>query len=95
MDNSDIFSQGCDDPGIDDVRFHDLRHTFASYPSQNGIVLRAISKLLGQKGIRMAQRYAHLSIENLKRKLSRHRQTKILQFSHIWGDKAGCLVLSL
>jgi integrase len=55
---------------IEDFRFHDLRHTFASYLRQKGVDLHTISKLLGHKDIRMTQRYSHLSVENLREAVS-------------------------
>ena len=55
---------------ISSFRFHDLRHTFASYLRQRGIDLHTISKLLGHKDIRMSQRYSHLSVETLRGAIS-------------------------
>ena len=47
--------------GIKDFRFHDLRHTCASYLAMNGTSLVAIAELLGHKTLNMVKRYAHLS----------------------------------
>ena len=46
--------------GIADFRFHDLRHTFASYLAMNGATLE-IAEVLGHKTLAMVKRYAHLS----------------------------------
>ena len=46
---------------IDDFRFHDLRHTFASRLAMEGVDLLAIKDLGGWKSLAMVQRYAHLS----------------------------------
>jgi integrase len=51
---------------IENFRFHDLRHTFASRCVQVGVDLYAVQKLLGHKDGRMTQRYAHLSSEYLR-----------------------------
>lgn len=47
--------------GLDDVRFHDLRHTFASRLVQAGVPLYDVGQLLGHKSLGMVQRYAHLA----------------------------------
>lgn len=47
--------------GIDDFRFHDLRHTFASYLAMHGATLAEIAEALGHKTLAMVKRYAHLS----------------------------------
>jgi integrase len=43
------------------IRFHDLRHTFASYWVMNSGDLFKLQKILGHKSIQMTQRYAHLA----------------------------------
>ncbi|MCW8971207.1 MAG: site-specific integrase [Rhodospirillales bacterium] len=46
---------------IEDFRFHDLRHTAASYLAMNGATLAEIAEILGHKTLQMVKRYAHLS----------------------------------
>ena len=46
---------------IPDFRFHDLRHSAASYLAMNGASLAEISEILGHKTLAMVKRYAHLS----------------------------------
>jgi len=46
---------------IDDFRFHDLRHTAASYLAQGGATSLDIAAVLGHKTLAMVKRYAHLS----------------------------------
>ncbi len=46
---------------IKDFRFHDLRHSAASYLAMNGATLAEIAEVLGHKTLAMVKRYAHLS----------------------------------
>lgn len=46
---------------ISDFRFHDLRHSAASYLAMNGATLAEIAEVLGHKTLQMVKRYAHLS----------------------------------
>lgn len=46
---------------INDFRFHDLRHSAASYLVMNGASLAEIAEVLGHKTLQMVKRYAHLS----------------------------------
>jgi integrase len=51
---------------LQDLHFHDLRHTFASRLANRGTGLLQIQKLLGHKSILMTQRYSHLNLQALK-----------------------------
>ena len=51
---------------IQDFKFHDLRHTFASQLVRNGVDLYVVQKLLGHTTPKMTQRYAHLKADQLK-----------------------------
>jgi integrase len=46
---------------IKDFRFHDLRHTAASYLAMSGATTAEIAAVLGHKTLQMVKRYAHLS----------------------------------
>jgi integrase len=46
---------------LNDFRFHDLRHSAASYLAMNGASLAEIAEVLGHKTLAMVKRYAHLS----------------------------------
>ena len=46
---------------VNDFRFHDLRHTSASYMAMNGATTLEIKEALGHKSTSMAERYSHLS----------------------------------
>jgi site-specific recombinase XerD len=60
------FHPACRRTGITDLRFHDLRHTFASHQAMKGINLKTVQHLLERKDICMTLRYAHLSQEHLQ-----------------------------
>jgi len=51
--------------GIDNFRWHDLRHTWASWHVQQGTPLHALQELGGWESSEMVRRYAHFSAEHL------------------------------
>jgi integrase len=51
--------------GLDDVRLHDLRHSFASFLVNEGVSLYVVQALLGHANARTTQRYAHLVADTL------------------------------
>jgi integrase len=53
--------------GLDGVRLHDLRHTYASFGAGGGLSLPIIGKLLGHTQASTRQRYAHLDNDPLRR----------------------------
>ena len=57
--------------GIKDFRWHDLRHTWASWHVQNGTSMQALMELGGWSSIEMVLRYAHLAGEHLKQDANR------------------------
>jgi integrase len=52
--------------GLEDVRLHDLRHSFASIAAAGGMGLPIIGKMLGHSQAQTTQRYAHLASDPVK-----------------------------
>jgi integrase len=52
--------------GLEDLRIHDLRHSFASFAAESGASLQLIGKALGHTQIRTTERYAHLRDDPLQ-----------------------------
>jgi len=57
--------------GLIGFRFHDLRHTAASYLVMNGAGLREIADILGHKTLAMVLRYSHLTDDHKHRTVTR------------------------
>ena len=51
--------------GLDDVRLHDLRHSFASSALAAGVPLATVGKILGHRRARTTERYGHLSQDHV------------------------------
>jgi|SRR5471032_1206701 len=51
--------------GIENFRFHDLRHTWASWLIQSGVPLSVLQEMGGWESIEMVRRYAHLAPSHL------------------------------
>jgi integrase len=55
---------------VEDFRWHDLRHSCASYLAMNGVPMLTIAEILGHKTLSMVQRYTHLNAEHLTEAIS-------------------------
>lgn len=62
--------------GIENFRFHDLRHTAASYMAMSGATQGELMAILGHRSPAMTQRYAHYSQGHLKNVLERVQYTR-------------------
>ena len=73
---------------IEDFRWHDLRHSFASRLAQNGVDPYAIQRLMGHKTFTTTQRYAHHCVESIRRGIEifeasrAESQEKVTQIYH-------------
>lgn len=62
--------------GVEDFRWHDLRHTWASWHVQEGTPLHAVQELGGWKSYEMVLRYSHLSTTHLRAHAERIESVK-------------------
>ena len=65
------FEEAVEKAGILNLRWHDLRHTFASRLVMAGVPLRAVQVLLGHKRIETTLRYSHLGDTHLREAVER------------------------
>lgn len=63
--NTRAWKQALKRAGIEDFRWHDLRHTWASWHRMHGTPTHELKQLGGWKSNEMVERYAHLSPEHL------------------------------
>ncbi len=64
------YRPACEAAGLQDVTWHDLRHTFCSHLVQAGVPLFEVGALAGHSDPVMTKRYAHLVPENLRAAVS-------------------------
>lgn len=60
-----VWQRALNDAGIRDFKWHDLRHTWASWLVQRGVPLLALKEMGGWEKLDMVMRYAHLATEHL------------------------------
>ncbi|OFC35400.1 MAG: site-specific integrase [Acidithiobacillus caldus] len=63
------FTRACQRTGIDDLRFHDLRHEATSRLFEKGLNPMQVAAITGHKTLQMLKRYTHLRAEDLARLL--------------------------
>jgi len=71
------FETACRRADVANFRFHDLRHTFASYLGMSGCNAFEIKALTGHKTLAMAARYTHISDVQLRTAVNKIRATCI------------------
>jgi integrase len=65
--------------GIDDFRWHDLRHTWASWHVQAGTPLNVLQELGGWASLEMVMRYAHLGADHLTEHAERISRPRLIR----------------
>ena len=77
--NTRAWKKALERADIRDFRWHDLRHTWASWHVQNGTSLQELQQLGGWSNLDMVLRYAHLSSNHLKEASKRIHVTNMTQ----------------
>ncbi|WP_278043847.1 tyrosine-type recombinase/integrase [Legionella beliardensis] len=72
--------------GIKNFRWHDLRHTWASWHVQNGTSLQELQQLGGWSSFDMVLRYAHLSGDHLRNAANRINNLGIVVANTAYGS---------
>ena len=52
--------------GLPSIRFHDLRHTFATLALQNGVDVKAVQEVLGHEHLNTTEIYTHIDNDALR-----------------------------
>ena len=76
------FSKCVKKAGIEDLHFHDLRHSFGTRLSQKGMDVLTIKALMGHKTLMMTSRYVHHNVDSLRHAvegLNQSNSTKLAQ----------------
>jgi integrase len=73
--------------GLRNVRWHDLRHTFASWFVQAGGDLYHLSRILGHASVQMTTRYSHLRTDDLHAELRRVAQKRSQEHETVSGNR--------
>jgi integrase len=79
---------------IENFRWHDLRHTWASWHVQSGTSLYELQELGGWSSFEMVQRYAHLGAEHLQEAASRLDDQTGAQIGHTHDPRKLRLIVS-
>jgi integrase len=64
--------------GLEDFRFHDLRHSFASWWVMRSGSLQALKEVLGHHSLNMTLRYAHLAPDHLRNEMAKTEKAPVV-----------------
>lgn len=80
--DSTLWANALKRAGITNLKWHDLRHTWASWMVQEGVPLMDLKELGGWETLEMVQRYAHLAPEHLHRHVAHVDKLHVTNLSH-------------
>ena len=66
LEIQNIFKAAVKRAEIEDLHFHDLRHSCASYLVAAGVHMRVVQEILGHHSVTVTEKYAHVSKEHLR-----------------------------
>lgn len=72
---------------VKDFRFHDLRHTAASYLAMEGATAPEIAEILGHKSLQMVKRYSHFNKAHIAKVMTRMSQSRLGDASSLNKDQ--------
>jgi integrase len=75
--------------GITDFRWHDLRHTWASWHAQAGTPPNVLQELGGWESVEMVRRYAHLAPDHLAKFAERLSRPRAVRGTNLAHDECG------
>ncbi|SMP34295.1 site-specific integrase [Shimia sagamensis] len=80
--------------GLEDVRIHDLRHTYASNAVSSGMPIQMVGRLLGHTQLQTTMRYAHLADDPVRKAAEENAEmlSKALEVPKSHGN--GCHAIS-
>ena len=78
--------KGLKQAGIDNFRWHDLRHTWASWHVQGGTPLHVLQELGGWESVEMVRKYAHFSSEHLAEYVDRLSELQVVRNGEPFGS---------
>ncbi len=67
VDIKKSFKAACAELGIFDLRFHDLRHTYATRLVEAGADVATVRDILGHSSIKVTDRYTHSNLDRMKK----------------------------
>lgn len=80
---------------LENFRFHDLRHTFATRMASAGVDIFTLAELLGHSDVRITKRYAHGTEENKRLAVEKLVRNSSLRDKSVTNEKEQAMELAL